>query len=80
MEDERNAENGSRNKFLYFEIAALFPSLPSRVKSAAISKQTNFFCQSRRSCIVFSLVSTERTADISRAEWSKLLLPSLRES
>ena len=55
MEDERNAENGSRNKFVYFEIAALFPSLPSRVKSAAISKQTIFFRQSRRSYIVLAL-------------------------
>ena len=44
-----------RTKFVNFEIAALFHSLHRRVKSAAISKQTNFFRQSRRSYIILSL-------------------------
>ena len=46
-----------RKNFVYFEIAALFPSLFRRVKSAANSKLTNFFRQSRRSYIVLALVT-----------------------
>ena len=52
-------------KFVCFEICALFHSPVQRVKSAPISKQTNFFRQSSRSYIVSTL--NPKLSDLSRS-------------